>query len=378
MRDADLDPTERGEHTLRVQEGTVVGVYGPDVFVELGPRAQGVIALDRFAERPELGSRHRFTLRGREDDLWALSLVAEGTLASWRTAEVGALVQARFVRATHGGLEAKVGPLHGFVPKSHTGLDRTRKPDELVGRILTCEVLEVDHERQRVLLSRKLVERRERADTRHRAVGALQVGARVQGRVTRVERYGAFVAFGRGLEGLVHVSNLAWERVPDAREVLAKGSTVDCRILAVRAKGKKIALGIKQLEPSPWEALEPRDWIERVVRGSVLDRARFGLFVRVAPGLVGLVHASETGLPRAELERGADVGDEVTVRVVAVEPERERMSLSLVARDGRRLGPEDTRADLDEVLGRLVADDAQRSSFGASLLRALRQREDER
>jgi len=370
----EFDELERGEHTLRVVEGVVVGVYGSDVFVELGPRQQGVIDLERFARPPSVGSTHQFTLGGQEDGLWALSLVEEGSLACWRTAEVGSLVQARLVRANLGGLEAKVGPLHGFMPKSHTGLDRERKPDELVGRTLTCEVLEVDRERQRVLLSRKLVLQRERTSARQRAASALHVGARVSGRVTRVERFGAFVAFGRGLEGLLHVSNLSWERVADARDVLSPGATVDCRVLAVRQGGKRISLGLKQLQPSPWDALEPRAWRERIVVGTVTELARFGAFVRVAPGIVGLLHASETGRPSDERpDRWLSIGDELALRVVAVEPERERMALSLLRRDGSRLVREDVHADVAEHLKRHAARTAA-SPLGAALLRALNER----
>jgi ribosomal protein S1 len=137
--------------------------------------------------------------------------------------EVGSLVHARATRADRDGLELKIGPLHAFMPKSHTGLPRDQRADVLVGKTMTCEVIEVDRERQRVVLSRKLVAQRERDNERQRAVGSLAPGQVVHGRVTRVEPYGAFVAFGQGLEGLVHVSNLAYARVAHPRELVRVG-----------------------------------------------------------------------------------------------------------------------------------------------------------
>src|SRR6516225_6877571 len=198
--------SDHGSHTLRVWRGTIVGVFGDDVFVELGPRMQGVISRRQLAEPPRVGDSLDVTLRGREEELWALALSESQPIATWERLEPGSLVHARVIRLAPGGLELKIGPLHAFMPKSQTGLARDEAPAVLVGKTLTCEVIEVDPERQRVLLSRKLVIQRERASEHQREVGALKEGDVVQGRVTRIERYGAFVAFGHGMEGLVHVS----------------------------------------------------------------------------------------------------------------------------------------------------------------------------
>src|SRR4030095_16580796 len=125
-----------------------------------------------------------------------------------------------------------------------------------VGKTLTCEVIEIDPERQRVLVSRRVAAQSERASRRQREAAKLEIGAVVNGRVTRVEDFGAFVSFGPGLEGLVHVSNLSLERVQHPSEVVHVGQSVQAKVLAIREHGKRIALGIKQLEGNPWTELE--------------------------------------------------------------------------------------------------------------------------
>lgn len=342
---------DHGPHTLRVCEGTVVGVHGDDVFVELGPRSQGVISVRRFPEPPEPGQTYDFTLRGQEEGLWVLELQESRTLDSWECMERGLLVHARVIRCNPGGLELKIGRLHAFMPRSQTGLPRERSPAELVGKNLTCEVIEVDPERQRVTLSRKLVQQRERESERERLVGSLRPGRVMQGRVRRIEPYGVFVRLGTGMEGMVHVSNLSYERVAHPEEVVHKGETIEVVVLAVRQSGKRISLGLKQMSPSPWEALAADDLVDRIVEGTVTRVADYGLFVAVRPGVEGLAHRSECGLApdRLPRERFAP-GQPLSVRVLDLDVERERLSLSLLYRDGSGIDAEEA-ANARELAG---------------------------
>src|SRR5882672_6285276 len=135
---APSDDHGHGAHTLKVWKGSVVGVYGDDVFVELGARMQGVISRREFDAPPVIGDVFEFTLRGREDGLWALARREHKSLATWESMERGSLVHARVIRAQRDGLELKIGPLHAFMPKSQTGLARDEQPSVLVGRTLVC------------------------------------------------------------------------------------------------------------------------------------------------------------------------------------------------------------------------------------------------
>lgn len=373
-----MERQEHGAHTLRVARGVVVGRHGSDVFVELGPRSQGVIRRDRFPEDPELGASFEFTLRGLEEGLWVLELFEKPVLVSWERMEVGELVQARVVRRRPGGYETKVGPLHAFLPQSHSGLQRGKSADLLLGKLLTCEVLEVDHERQRVFVSRKLVAERERRGERDRAVTSLRPGRVLEGRVVRVEEYGAFVKLPGGLQGLAHVSDLSHERLAHANEVLQVGATVQVKVLFVRAGGKRIGLGVKQLQDDPWRDFTRHYEQGEALIGEVRRIVDFGLFVRVAPGVEGLLHKSNCVIgPGRGLREEFQLGQELAVRIVDLDPDRQRLSLSLVHVDGSRVDVEEVIDPEDRAAGlpALPEREAGKTNLGALLRNALRRDE---
>lgn len=359
------DLSEHGEHTLRIWEGMVVGLDGVDVFVELGPRMQGVLSVKRFDEPPRPGEVFRFTLLGQEEGLWALARVEDGLLASWRDVEVGSWVSARVTGRNPGGLELKIGELHAFMPKSESGLARGESTALLVGKELSCEVIEVDSTRQRVLVSRKRVLRKRSQDRRHDQVGTLKVGQVVHGRVSRIEPYGAFVRFGQGLEGLIHVSNLSVERVGHPSEVLAKGDSVEAKVLTIRQEGKRIGLGLKQMSENPWKAFARVGYPDQIVEGRVTRTADFGVFVAVARGVEGLLHDAESTAGRDRRLRDLlRKGDTVVVRILDFDPDQERMRLSQRHQSGAPLLPEDALPP-DELVG--LAGEEHGSPTGTSL-----------
>jgi small subunit ribosomal protein S1 len=333
---------EHGSHTLRVWRGTVVGCYGDDVFVELTPRMQGVISARHFDPPAREGEQYDFTLRGQEDGLWALARVEELPLVSWDRMEAGSILRARVIGLNHGGLELKIGQLHAFMPRSHCGLPRGADLRGLLGQELACQVTEVDRERQRVLVSRKLLLERERADERQRAVHGLRPGQVVRGRVTRLEPYGAFVAFGAGLEGLIHVSNLSHDPVAHPSELLRLGESVECRVLTIRREGKRIGLGLKQMQESPWKHFALHHGPGELIEGIVTRQADFGVFVAVERGIQGLLPNSESGLPPPTPARAAlRPGQALAVRIVAIDAERERLTLSRLHPGGAQIRPEE-------------------------------------
>ncbi|MFT5284974.1 MAG: small subunit ribosomal protein S1 [Planctomycetota bacterium] len=255
------------------------------------------------------------------------------------------MVEVKVVRTKPGGLEVKIGALHAFMPKSQTGLERGDDPAIMIGKLLVCEVTEIDFERQRCSVSRKLVVQRGRANERQREIGSLAPGRIVQGRVSRVEGYGVFVRFGHGLEGMIHVSNLAWKRVTEPSDMFKVGQSIEAKILHVKRGGKRIGLGLKQMSESPWKAIERERSVGELLVGRITKFAEFGLFVEVAPGVEGLVHRSETGVGEgAALQPLAQRGEALTVRILSVDVEAERMSLSLLHETGRRIAPDEAEA----------------------------------
>ncbi len=335
--------------------GTVVGLSGEDVIVELGPRMQGVLSRAEFdPPGPEVGRSHDFALRGREEDgLWRLSLSEARALAAWDELSVGSLVEARVSGANTGGLELRIGPVSAFMPASQIALQRVEDLSSQIGKKLVCAVLEVDRESKRVLLSRRSVLQREREEARAATVGTLVVGDTVHGKVTRLEPYGAFVEIAPGVEGLLHVSNISHRRVANPSEVLKPDQDLRLAVLSIEEGGRRIGLGLKQLEPDPWKAAQEQLSEGAVLQGRVLRLAEFGAFVELLPGVEGLVHVSELRPERTR--RSADalaLGQEISVRILSVDLGARRVALSRLDPRGALIGAEDSAegAEIDRVL----------------------------
>jgi predicted RNA-binding protein with RPS1 domain len=325
-----------------LRTGTITGITGDDVFVELGPRLQGVISLAEFEERPQVGAKYEFSLHGREDELWLLSRKEALAIAAWDEVEVGSLVKARVSGQNTGGLELKIGPMAAFLPASQVGLRHEDNLASYIGQTLTCLVLEVDRERKRILLSRRAVLEKERESEVKERLGKISTGQTVKGKVTRVEAFGAFVDIGGGLEGLVHVSNLSRRRVENAGSVVAVGQEVQALILEIKDGGKRIGLSMKALEPDPWDGVQSRFSVDSVVEGKVTRIAEFGAFVELEPGLEGLLHVSQIAKDRVRRPRDLlKEGEKLAVRIVAIDPAQRRLSLSRLDPRGAVLGSEE-------------------------------------
>lgn len=339
----------------KLWKGVIAGVSADDIIVELGPRMQGVVSAREFEEPPKVGEVHRFVVRGREDDLWLLSMTEAKELAAWDDLQPGSHVRARVSGQNQGGLELKIGKHDAFMPLSQVSLDREFDAASLMGQTITCEVVEVDRSRRRCVLSRRRIEEGERSEAQKESLGKLHTGLVLSGKVTRIEPFGAFVDLGGGLEGLVHVSNIARSRVEDPNDVLEKGQEVQVKVLDIKEGGKRIGLGIKQLEPDPWDGVEDRYHSDAVVTGKVTRLTDFGAFVELEPGLEGLLHVSKMGPER--VRRPGDVvkmGEEVSIRVESIDSAGRRLSLSRLDPRGAVIGSEDSvaSADIDDVLSR--------------------------
>lgn len=335
-------PSKKGG-SRDLMPGTVSGVSGDDVIIDLGPRMQGVCSILEFDDPPTVGDSFKFMLRGREDDLWLLSLRAAKELAVWEQLEVGSHTKARVTGQNQGGLTLKIGANEAFMPMSHISLSRDVDASTLLGQVLVCEVLEIDRSRNRVLLSRRSIEEAERLASLSEAVGNLSPGTKVKGKVTRIEAFGAFVDIGKGIEGLVHVSQISRKRVEDVNTVLTVGQDVDAMILELKEGGKRISLGMKQLEPDPWDEVPHRLSQDATVSGKVTRLMDFGAFVEVLPGIEGLLHVSQISTERiTNIQKALSVGQELTVRVQSIDSDSQRISLSRLDPRGAIIGSEDS------------------------------------
>jgi len=355
--------------------GLVVGVHGDDVIVELSPTSQGICPRNQFENEPKIGERFEFSMGGRDaDGLWVLSRREVQALAAWDAIEKGSRVEAKVTGQNTGGLELKVGPLPAFMPASQVGLGREDDLAQYLGKNLEVQVMEIDGDRRRLLVSRRAVLETEREVAREKSMGTLSTGQVVRGRITRIESFGAFVDLGGGVEGLLHVSNLSRGRVADPNDVVKKGQELDVMVLKIEEGGKRIGLGTKQLEADPWQSLGGKYQVDQVVSGKVVRLTDFGAFVELEPGIDGLLHVSVMGKER--VRRPQDVlkaGQEVSVRIVSVDAARQRLSLSRLDARGAVIGSEDSvdTAVIDEALARNQAVAPPSTNLGSLFKKAL-------
>ena len=324
------------------QKGKVTHLEGNQVFIELSPKVHGVIAVEEFLEPPSAGQEFDFSLENiNADGLWNLSRTAARIQETWGKLKEGALVEAKVIGENTGGLELKIGPVTAFMPTSQIAIGAT-DAKQFFGKTIECEILEVNRKRRRVVLSRKAIEFKQQREERRKAAEALAEGDVVTGKVERLEPFGAIVDIGNGLSGLLHVSNISYQHVKDPASVLNPGQEVQVKILELKKGGKRIALGMKQLETDPWDLVDAEFSVDSRHAGKVTRTADFGAFVQMSGGVEGLLHISQLSPQRVEqVSDAVQVGEEVQVRVLSVDRAKKRISLSRLNQKGALIGSED-------------------------------------
>jgi small subunit ribosomal protein S1 len=266
----------------------------------------------------------------------------------WRIAqeqfERGELLEAEVIDHNKGGLIVNLEGIRGFVPISQIlnlkrednadSAETQNKLQAMVGKSLQLKIIEINRNRNRLILSERLAVQEWRARRREELLNELEVGEIRQGTVSNLANFGAFVDLG-GADGLVHISQLAWSRVNHPSEVLKVGQTVEVQVLSVDKERKKIALSIKRAEVDPWTTVEQRYEVGQTVQGTITKIAPFGAFARIEDGVEGLIHLSEMPAGTQDPKTALQEGQEVTVRIVRIEPDRRRLGLSI-----RQLGDE--------------------------------------
>lgn len=336
MSVADIDqppaPTAtRGSRPER--EGTVVQIRGQEVLVEFGPRSSGVCPLAAFGTPPALGSRHSFTIERRDvdDDMLILSMKGSISKAKWTDLAEGQITEALCTGTNKGGLEMEVSGHKAFMPAGQVDLRHIPDLSDFVGKKMPCEVMELDRQRDRMILSRKSVLHAERKEKRDELMATLEPGQSFDGVVTSVQQYGVFVDIG-GVDGLVHVSDMSWERIKNPGDLVKEGDAVRVQVLKIDLDKDppRIGLGMKQLVSDPFTAAAGDLKEGEIVSGTVTRLAAFGAFVKIAEGIEGLVHISEMAHKR--ISRPNQVvreGEVIDVKILKIDPDTKRIGLSI-------------------------------------------------
>ena len=243
--------------------------------------------------------------------------------------EAGEYVEAVGKEAVKGGLIADISGVRAFVPASQLSQRYVEKIADFVGKDMKLKILEVDPQKKRVVASRKVVVAEEAAAKKKEVWEKLEEGVVIHGIVRRLTDFGAFVDVG-GVDGLIHITDLSWGRIKHPSEVVKPNQEVDVKILSLDPERERIQLGYKQLQPHPWDGAVEKFPVGEVVEGKVVRITDFGAFVELEPGLDGLVHISQCSTARvAKVEDAVKVGDVVNVKVLGVDPEKKRISLSI-------------------------------------------------
>src|SRR4051812_23708277 len=314
--------------------GRVVRVHRDDVFIDLGGRNQGVVSLRQFEAPPKEGDElELLVVRFNSDEgFYELSrTTAAVAVGNWDEVTEGQIIEVTITGANKGGLECQVAGIRGFIPMGQVSIYRVENPEELVGQRLACVVTEVSRERQNLVLSHRAVMERERNEQRDKLMAELAVGQLREGVVRSLKDFGAFVDLG-GLDGLIHISQLSWDRVKHPNEVVEVGQKVKVRIDKFDKETGKISLSYREVGANPWQNAASKYPVGGRATGKVSRLMDFGAFVKLEPGVEGLIHISELGHGR--VFRTSDVvseGQEVEVKILSVDEENQRISLSLKA-----------------------------------------------
>ncbi len=320
------------ETRMRAQ---VVEVHGDNVFVSLGTKNQGVVSVRNFETPPVIGDILEVTVTGfnAEDDLHEVN-VPGGKVVSggdWSNLVEGSLVEAKITAANTGGLECTVGGARAFIPASQVSMFRTENLAEYVDQKLLCVVTESNERRGNLVLSRRAILEREKEESKKKILAELEPGQLREGIVRKIQDFGAFVDLG-GVDGLIHISQLSWERVKHPSEILKEGQKIRVRVERIDAETGKIGLSLKNPEEHPWTGIEQRFPVGSIIKGNVTRLAAFGCFVKIAPGVEGMVHISELAHNRVyAVQNVVKEGQEVEAKILSVDAEAQRIGLSMKA-----------------------------------------------
>ena len=315
------------------KKGKVISIHGADVFIDVpGGRSQGVLQMIQFPEgAPKIGDEVEVSIEGYDpaDGLLILSRRGSAVQADWSSVTEGMIVEARVLETNKGGLTVDVNGIRGFLPISQIDLYRVENAEQFVNQKLICMVTEANKEERNLVLSRRALLEKERAELAEKTWAGLDINQIRDGVVRKVLDFGAFVDLG-GVDGLIPVGEMSWRRNIDPNTIVKMGQKVRVAVIRLDREAKKITLGLKQLEESPWTDIQNKYAVGSMVTGKVSRTMDFGAFVELEPAVEGLIHVSE--LARQKIWRVTDVvkpDQEVTVKVLSVDPEARRISLSL-------------------------------------------------
>ncbi len=315
-------------------EGEVVGFAGDDVVIEAGLKSEGLIPKEEFADLASLKPGDKVTVlleKVAEDGSVTLSKRKADRQIAWQkiieTRKEGDVVEGIATRKIKGGLLIDIG-VPAFLPASQVDIRRPHDIGEYLGRKLRAEILKIDEERRNIVVSRRKLVETERDEAKTRLLTNIKEGDIVKGVVKNIADFGAFVDLG-GIDGLLHITDMSWSRVNHPSEIVRYGQDIEVKVLNIDLDKEKIALGLKQKEPSPWEAIEEKYPVGARIHGKVVNLVSYGAFVQLEEGIEGLVHISEMSWTRRLNHPSEMLAPEQEIDVVVLDIDKNKQEISL-------------------------------------------------
>ena len=321
-----------------VVDGTVISMNKREVVVNIGFKSDGIIPMSEFRYNPDLkvGDTVEVYIENQEDKKGQLILSHKKARASRSWDRVNeALNNQEIIKGyvkcrTKGGMIVDVFGIEAFLPGSQIDVKPIRDYDIFVGKTMEFKVVKINQDYRNVVVSHKALIEAELEAQKKEIIGKLEKGQVLEGIVKNITNYGVFIDLG-GVDGLIHITDLSWGRVSDPKEIVQLDQKINVVILDFDDEKKRIALGLKQLTPHPWDALDPNLKVGDHVKGKVVVMADYGAFIEIAPGVEGLIHVSEMSWSQ-HLRSAQDfmkVGDEVEAVILTLDREERKMSLGI-------------------------------------------------
>jgi len=318
-------------------EGTVVAITADSVLLDIGYKSEGILPLAIFesaGESVHVGDKLPVTVKGRDPEgYYELTRFKVARPADWPALERAFAEKATIVGTVtamvKGGFSVDVG-VRAFMPASRSGVREAAEMQDLVGQEIRCRITKLDTTEEDVIVDRRVIAEEEERSAKEQRYSEIREGDIVTGTVRNLADYGAFVDVG-GVDGLLHVSDISWSRVNKPADVLSVGQEIEARVLKIDPGKQRISLGMKQLQPHPWDSVAEKYKSGERARGTVSRLADFGAFVELEPGVEGLIHISEMSWAKKVRTPGDVVkpGDTVEVVILGVNVGEQRLSLGL-------------------------------------------------
>ncbi len=332
------DSTLNKVNDREVVDGTVIAMNKREVVVNIGYKSDGIIPLSEFRYNPDLkvGDTVEVYIENQEDKKGQLILSHKKARATRSWDRVNAaleneeIIKGYIKCRTKGGMIVDVFGIEAFLPGSQIDVKPIRDYDVFVGKTMEFKVVKINQEFKNVVVSHKALIEAELEQQKKEIISKLEKGQVLEGTVKNITSYGVFIDLG-GVDGLIHITDLSWGRVSDPHEVVSLDQKLNVVILDFDDEKKRIALGLKQLTPHPWDSLDPSLKVGDHVKGKVVVMADYGAFIEIAPGVEGLIHVSEMSWSQ-HLRSAQDfmkVGDEIEAVILTLDREERKMSLGI-------------------------------------------------